>query len=381
MLLKHISIQNVRNIVDFSSKIESSFNWFVGENGAGKTSVLEALALLLTSKSFRSRSVKEYIRQQHKEVFVTGIVAHELIHSEQESDRFIAFKRSINGATEFRDRGKSVSVGDFLSEVPPVQVLAPDAENVINASPHYRRKFIDWGVFHVKHSYLEDWRAFNRILKQRNAALKGNPPDRRLMHAIDCQFIPAAIRVAEARKSYWEGFKQFINQQNAFGELSQILDMGSENAADQLSIPYYQGWSEKQSLEDVIQGGLLTDLRLKTTQNGPQRADFDVKIDGISADKRLSRGQIKTVFYWLKVLQALHLRMTSGKKTLFLLDDVASELDKKRRIWVYDMILKSCLQVFGTGIELDPILVETVSRQNGEVKVFHVKHGVLYEEA
>ena len=233
----------------------------------------------------------------------------------------------------------------------------------------------------MKHSYLEDWRAFNRILKQRNAALKCTPPDRRLIHAIDCQFIPAALRVAEARRSYWDCFKQFVNRQNAFGELSQILDMDGENAADQLKMPYYQGWSEKQSLEEIIQSGLLTDLRLKTTQYGPQRADFDVKIDGISAEKRLSRGQIKIVFYWLKVLQALHLRTMSGKKTLFLVDDVASELDKKRRLWVYDMILKSCLQVFGTGIELDPILVETVSRQNGIVKVFHVKHGVLYEEA
>ncbi|MEJ2755281.1 MAG: DNA replication and repair protein RecF [Gammaproteobacteria bacterium] len=384
-MLTTVSIHNVRNIESFSEKCETYFNWFVGENGAGKTSILEAIGLLLTSKSFRSCSIKEYLRHGCNEMLITGQLSKDVSCNGKDmdmgmdshlADHHIGLKRHVSDGTILNFNGDRVATSCFLAGIPPVQILAPDATNTVTAGSQSRRKFIDWGVFHVKHSYLEDWRSFNRILKQRNAALKVYPPDLRMLKSINIEYIRLAHQVSEARRSYWDNFCAFINETRCLSKLNLILKMDSADIdVSQLGMRYLQGWNEDLSLKDALYKAQDMDLKYKTSQCGPHRAGFELKIKGFDVAKCLSRGQIKIILYWLKLCQSQHLSQVAGQKTIFLVDDIASELDVKRRERIYELMFQTCSQVFGTGIELDAVL-SSVCR-NQDIRMFHVKHGQI----
>src|SRR5262249_33040360 len=134
-------------------------------NGAGKTSLLEAIFLLGRGRSFRTRQLRRLVARGSSEFAVFGEV------STESAVRRVGVAWS-QGRLEKRIDGESAPGTAALAALFPVHVLDPSSHELVQGTPSERRRFLDWGVFHVEHAYLETWRRYRRLLSQRNAALK-----------------------------------------------------------------------------------------------------------------------------------------------------------------------------------------------------------------
>lgn len=372
-MLKSVFIQNVRNIRNLELELFDGFNWFIGDNGAGKTSILEAISLLLTTKSFRTHKPKVYITANESHALVRG----QLIGSEgQRTKNIIAISKSRTGDTIYRNNSETTNASNLLYLSEPLQAIAPELTNLVDANAQERRKFIDWGVFHVKHDFLALWRKFNRSLKQRNTALKHKNVDKLLIKSIDQQWLILGKSVHDYRHLYWGSFSDFLLQ-GPIDNLKEILGDISSNDADfkRINLSYRQGWAADKTLEEAIEGSFESDSKLGFTQIGPQKSDFQITFDNIPAVDILSRGQKKILQVWLKLMQSAHLYEASGRKSIFLVDDVSAELDDRRADWVYGQINQYSDQVFGTATTITPSLQAYAT---SEKNMFHVKHGQIF---
>jgi len=363
-MLKTLRISHLRNIESSDLELDRCV-WFIGKNGAGKSSILEAISLLFTSRSFRSSKINDYISHDSSSCIVFGMFATpDDIHQFQKVGIF----KSKNGDSLIKLDGERIKANRLLSLTPPLQVLANDLPNFIDASSSIRRKIIDWGVFHVKHGFLDLWKQYKRILKQRSATLKDYRLGKEVLKSIDSQFVPIALELTEVRERYWSDFIDYLSEY--YVEIMSLLELNSKLPM-KFDFGFYRGWSNNSTLEEALMKASHSS-KLQITPYGPHRSDFKVMINGINAKNFLSRGQKKILNFWLRIKQADYLYDQMGKKTVFILDDVTSEIDEYRSNWLFDQIHRMDYQIFGASPEFKDSFKNFFDR---ELKVFHVEHG------
>lgn len=167
MPLTRLIVQQFRNIKACDMPLSTGFNFIIGPNGSGKTSVLEAIYMLGHGRSFKSSLTGRIIQNECQELFVHGRFLN--------SDQFeipIGINKQRDGSTEVRIGGQSGQKLAQLAEVLPLQLIHPEGFELLTDGPKFRRAFIDWGVFHSQPQFYEAWGRFKRFSKQRNALLK-----------------------------------------------------------------------------------------------------------------------------------------------------------------------------------------------------------------
>jgi DNA replication and repair protein RecF len=189
--------------------------------------------------------------------------------------------------------------------------------------------------------------------------------DKSQLEAWDTELIRAAIAVDMARSAYFTRLLPVF--QNVYSTL------GGE-AIKKLTLRYDPGWDSALDFASVLSSGLEADLRCGATQNGPHRADIKVQIDKTPAVEFLSRGQQKILVSSLKIAQARILADATGRQSIYLVDDLPSELDKGNRLAVLKMLTQLGGQLFVTSIDLDAI---TIDVDQIEKAVFHVERGTI----
>jgi len=164
MWVKTLNISNLRNITSTQIEAGPCLNCFTGDNGAGKTSILEALAVLSKGRSFRPGHISSLIGPQDKHFQIVSTIESHVgdVHR-------VGLERGKD-YWQARHQGQDVSQISELTHLLPFVLLEPSSHTLISGPPDGRRKYLDWGVFHVKPGFLGLWRLFNRVLKQRNAA-------------------------------------------------------------------------------------------------------------------------------------------------------------------------------------------------------------------
>ncbi len=199
-----------------------------------------------------------------------------------------------------------------LATVLPVHVIEPTMHRLIEGGPSERRRFLDWGVFHVEPSYLDNWRRYRRILGQRNAALKQGQD----LSVWQEPFLEAANRVDSARGRYDD-------------ELNLALTgLGDALLGSSIDIDYRSGWAEGSSLEQALLASEKKDRSFGLTHVGPHRADLRVSLGARGVREEISRGQQKLVAAALILAQIRVFAKTHGEGGVLLVDDPAAELDK-----------------------------------------------------
>ena len=161
MALTELRIDNFRNLKQQQIQLSPAVNLFFGENGAGKTSILEAVSSLINGKSFLQNQVGKVIHHDKDQFTLFG----------KWNASGIGIQRNRNGQGVIRYKGENTLVST-LSKIIPLQVIHPGSFSLLEGSASERRKYIDWSVFHVKHEYPLLWKRFRSILSQRNACLK-----------------------------------------------------------------------------------------------------------------------------------------------------------------------------------------------------------------
>jgi len=375
MYLSQIKIHSVRNLNETTLSFNPHLNVFYGANGSGKTSLLESIYVLATGKSFRTYHSAEIIQFKSDTFVISGIVTAKAqdngdldCHSTPHHLR-LGLERKRNGALRIHVNDQSCHSIAELAKQLPVQLMNTDSYYLLEASPEQRRQFLDWGVFHVEHSFFQTWQRYKRALQQRNAALK--QVKERGVDAVliwNSEIIEMGERLTEIRKDY---LKQWTP---AFLEFLQKLLKVSR-----VELRFRVGWDEDQSLSEALTGSLLRDRLLGYTTAGPHRADFSFWIDGVPAKTVLSRGQLKLFIGAMFLAHSDILYKSTGNRGMFLMDDLCSELDKKASQSFLQALgaLEGGGQVIITAIDKD--LVEGLLERK-ERQLFHVEHGIIVPE-
>lgn len=354
-MLLELRFQHIRNLSDGALLPAPHLNWLFGSNGAGKTSLLEAIGLLATGRSFRTIQIERVIQDGKPDLTLFGR------WQAGPQEHRIGVRRDRLGGFELRVDGQDERKLSTVATLVPVQVLTPDSYNLLSASPRERRRFLDWGVFHVEHGFAGVAQRYARLLQQRNALLKAKAPIRELQPWTQ-QLLEAADRLYQLRDQYWRALAPDVD--------AAVQGFLPESG---VSFDWYRGWPEGE-LAELLEAGLERDRLNGATGYGPHKADLRIRVGRISADEKLSRGQSKLVVQALHLAQLRRVAQQNERGGLLLLDDISSELDADRQ----QALLASVLalpgwQVFVTATQKGP---ETLlARYNAAT--FHVEHGVV----
>ncbi len=359
MPINKLQITQLRNInwVDISPSAD--LNVLFGINGSGKSSLLEAIYLLAHGHSFRSTAIRNVISRDKK--FLT--VFSELTLNLQKIP--VGIERGINYA-KTRVSGKNIkSLAELVSLI-PLQFIGPDLQKAIEGGPKDRRKLLDWGVFHVEHTFYHCWLTYRKLLKQRNAALKCREQHQTIT-SWDSELVKMGDRLNGYRADYLNLLLPYLNKL-----LEEMFFLSG------ISCSFSQGWLKEFSFYEILQKTLSRDIKSGFTGCGPHRADVLFNYYGRPAHEQLSRGQLKLLVIAFKIAQIQLLQTVHAKRCVILMDDLPAELDIENRARVLNTLLDSDAQLFVTTT--DSALIDCSElRKDKSKKMFHVEHGSVVE--
>lgn len=355
MALEKISIQHLRLIEQCVLELSPGFNFFYGANGSGKTSVLEACALVALCKSFRASQAKHIIS------YGQGACVVNARHDDGSST---GVEWGIEGKKRLRKNSSDVASASLLAEQCPILLLDNTSFELIDGGPSARREILDWGVFHVEHAFKQQWKSLERANKQKNTLLKLRRPYQESL-LWDKQIAELSEVIHDYRCAFLEGFIPILKK-----FCSQLLPRFS------LSFNYYAGWREDEghSLEAQLRNGYQDDIRRGYSGCGANRARLNFYMNEQPVNQALSRGQKKLFLCALKMAQGVHLKQHTDKTCVYLLDDLQSELDKDSWGAVTTALEHHKAQLLVTGVDAPNTDVMDFSRAP---RVFHVEHGAV----
>lgn len=362
MLLRRIDIQSVRNIAHASLKPLSQINILYGENGAGKTTVLESIHLLSTARSFRSHKLGPLIQDSRDSCTVFGEV------KSPSSGDFVAVgverSRRESQSAVIKIGGERVRSVSQLAECLPLQVISADTFQLLEGSPTIRRQYLDWGVFHVEHQYYHLWKTARRCLKQRNALLRDPRSSEAELLPWTRELAAAGEEIDRLRQDYIRQLKPVFDS-----TLAQLIEL------EDIRLSYNRGWDKERSFADVLEASRHREKAQGFTSYGPHRADLRIRHKSANAADTLSRGQQKLLVVALRIAQGFVLAQLARKHCVYLIDDLPAELDENRRRALCQLLEKMGSQVFITCV--DPEDIRSCWSSQADIAMFHVKHGEI----
>ena len=345
MSLSSLQITGLRCIAEASLEFTAGLNLVFGVNGSGKTSVLEAAFLAGRGRSFRTRHTEQLIARDRAQL--------QLFATTSDPAHRIGFEYRRDESYSARLDGQDVR---SLAELPAAffaEVIDPEVHRLVEGAPAERRRWLDWGVFHVEQGFLESWLRFTRSLKQRNAALRqGQDPQ-----PWDLELAQQGEVVARLRGQWLKTVLPFW--QKTVQRLSGL----------DVEMHYHQGWAAERSLAEVLKESVERDRSRGSTLSGPQRADVQLRLHGKPAREVLSRGQQKLVAAAMVLALLQRLRGERQTPPTLLLDDPAAELDSARLAALVELVRELRCQLIVTALHAD------LGNFGRPERVFHVERG------
>lgn len=347
MSLAELHVEAFRCLPSATLEFHRGHNLIWGLNASGKTSLLEAIFLLGRGRSFRTRNSERLIQHGREALVVFGRTADAI-------PRALGVQVSRHGGTVAKLDGAFVQSLAALSQAFAVQVIEPGIHKLVEEGARRRRRWLDWGVFHVEPGFIVAWSDYSRTLKQRNAALKSQPSQ---APAWDIELSRLGECLAESRRSFIERLQPY------WKTLIQRL-IGIE-----VDLQYVRGWPQGPSLKDALTAARERDIHRGVTHAGPHRADVSIRVSQKAGRDVLSRGQQKLVGIAMTLAQLYLIRDVGGTSPTLLLDDPAAELDHARLTGFIEQVTDLRCQLIVTALspELDPL-----GRPD---RVFHVEQG------
>lgn len=359
MTIVSLRITNFRNLAAVElAPCRQGLNIISGENGSGKTSLLEAIHYLALGRSFRSSTSSRLIRHTTDKFSIFSQIINELQRSIS-----IGVERDTSGLSKLRVEEKEASSVIELAAYLPIRLINSQSHHLFESGPMFRRKYLDWGLFYQSEHFLPCWKQFERILKQRNTILREKRPKNELNVWTDA-LVAKGLELDALRREYVSSLSPLI------AEITQEL-----LSVTGLECHYQSGWGEGSDFATVLSQSYLEELRAGHTQYGPHRADLSITLEGTPVKHFLSRGQQKLLICAMMIAQGRLLAEQAKKGLIYLVDDLPAELDLQSRQKLISLLLRQQTQVFITAIENNTVCDLISDNTNVLVKMFHVEHG------
>lgn len=360
MHLTYLEVLGFRNVSRADVDLSSGINLLVGENGAGKTAILEAVYLLARGRSFRTTQSKQLIRNGDDELVVRADVdIGQMVHR-------LARGKSRGGETKAKIDGESAHKQSRFAELLPLQTLLPGIADLVLDGPSIRREFVDWGLFHVEHQYLEISRRYRKALSQRSAWLREGHDGAFDKDPWAQDIAKRGAQINHRRK----GFVASLDQQTRriFAALGAELEV---------QLVYHGVGDTEDAAVAMAQlaESYERDLRHGTTHIGPHRNDVDIAVNGANAKSTVSRGQAKLVASAIVLAYCAELSQQSNVLPVLLLDDFGAELDCGHRERFFLELERIGCQVIATTTDEPKYLVGDALASRA--RVFHVEQGAI----
>jgi DNA replication and repair protein RecF len=364
MYLQQLSFINFKNYSEAELSLSEGVNAFVGNNGAGKTNLLDAVHYLSLCKSYFNPIDSQQIKQGADFFMINGVF------EKNGNKEVVACGVKRNQKKQFKRNKKDYQrLADHIGLLPLVMISPYDISIIIEGSEE-RRKFIDNVISQTDNNYLDELIAYNKVLANRNALLKQiadtgrYDPD--LLSIFDEQLTASGTRIFEKRKGFMEAFTEIFNKHYQF----------ISEDAEQVELIY-----ESQLLQDSLAGllkkNLERDRALERTTAGIHKDDLQFNIHAMPMKKFGSQGQQKSFLIALKLAQYTFLMQKKGFKPLLLLDDIFDKLDDGRVTKLMQMVSNHDFgQVFITDTSMGRVK-GIFNDINVDLKLFKVVEGSI----
>lgn len=361
-MLTRLDSYNIRNLETVRLAGLGCVSVFFGENGSGKTSLLEAIHMLGMARSFRTNSARSVIRHGESACTVYGELSQG-----QAGDAVLGLgvERQRSGLATLKVSGQPVRTVSRLASEFPLLVINADSFQLLSGPPAGRRQFLDWGVFHVEHGFFAAWQRFQRCIKQRNALLRHDKINMDEMAVWSRDLAAHGEQLDACRRRYFERLVP------AF----QTIATAILPECPELALRYRRGWDQSVPYAEALAATEVADMERGYTHVGPQRADMVVSVDGHSAAETLSRGQQKLAVCALKLAQGRLLQdFERPMRCTYLIDDLPSELDRAHTRHVCRELENIGAQVFLTCIDKQAMMGMWPNTAAAP-RLFHVEQG------
>jgi DNA replication and repair protein RecF len=371
MLLEALRLRHFRNLSAVDLEPHPRFNILHGENGQGKTNLLEAVYLLSAVKSFRPQTNKDLIEWGCNQAVLEARV------DRGGSERIVKLEVSERGKKVYLNGSPVRQLADFFGTV-NIVMFGPEDIVILKGSPSQRRRFIDRAIFNARPAYATEHQHYEDVLQQRNSLLKEPTMDESLLSVYDEQLVEYGADVISRRLTFLEHFKPVLNR-----VFKQIFRESFE-----AEVAYDIKWADheidaeslesKADIERVLQDGLERTREEERhrgyTLIGPHRDDLGTTLNGRDVKTYASQGQHRAFVLAMKIAEITYLEERYHFAPILLLDDVSSELDRQRNRHLFDFLRsREDGQVFITTTHRDYILLED------DVRAFSVEDGRVEE--
>lgn len=329
MSLRRVQVTDFRCLPAAVLDLDPRFTLISGPNASGKTSLLEAIYILGRGRSFRTRHTDHLVRRGAEHFVVFGEV------QAQERKVPLGIEGSATGVRAKVAGEKAATLAELALQL-PVQIIDPEVHRLIEEGPSRRRRFLDWGVFHVEHDFIGHWQRYHQVLRQRNAALKTRQAS--LVTAWNADLVRFGQLVTDARERYVA-----VLTTHCAPIATGLLGM-------ELSLSYRTGWTKGEPFAAALQACLAKDLEVGATQVGPHRAELGIRLGGLPVKDRISRGQQKLLAAALLVAQLNLFPEDAAIRPTLLLDDPAAELDDDRLAKLIEEVSAQAVQLVVTTL-------------------------------
>jgi len=368
MWLKHLSLLNFKNYTESSVEFIPETNAFAGNNGAGKTNLLDAIHYLSLCKSYFNPIDSQHIKKGEEFFMIQGDF------EKDELPTTISCSLKKNQKKQFKRNKKDYQrLADHIGQFPLV-MISPNDHSIITDGSEERRKFIDNVISQTDNHYLDTLIAYNRILLQRNALLKKAKAeyslDLGLLEILDLQLVDIGEKIFERRKIFMREFHpEFVRY------YTYLCDESEEVAL------VYESPLQEASFTDLLKMHLDKDRILERTTQGIHKDDLLFTIHGGMPLKKFgSQGQQKSFLIALKLAQYAFLKKNKGQNPILLLDDIFDKLDAQRTTKLMKLVADDQFgQLFITdtdGIRLQKIFEEIAH----PIRIFDIQGGMINGE-
>ncbi len=325
--ITQLSLQYFRNCQQIQCELSRGLNLIIGDNASGKTSIIEAIWVLATGRSFRT--AKSHLLIQHQQTALTVFAEVTSSHKRTNINSHRLGVQKTAQQSQLRMDGETIQSQSTIAQHLPVQLLTPESHKLLEDGPKARRQFMDWGCFHQSPDFMPLWRNYQRGLKQRNQALKKKLPKKQVQ-LWDQTLVENALKIDQIRQAYLKNLTPYL-----VTFCQALMPEITENVICQ----YRAGWPKNtEDLMALYSHNFQKESTLGHTQYGAHRADIRFKFSGQEAINTLSRGQQKLFVCALLLAQASLHEKTLQEPVIMLIDDLPAELDETHRLKLLELL-------------------------------------------